>query len=62
MEEYDKIRRVGEGTYGSVLKCRDKSTGAFVAIKVFKETEDDPIVRKTIAREVRALKVIIVKN
>lgn len=49
---------VGEGAYGIVLKCRDKETGTEVAIKKFKESEDDEIVRKTILREVKVLQML----
>lgn len=49
---------VGEGAYGIVLKCRDKETGTEVAIKKFKESEDDELVRKTIHREVDVLKML----
>ena len=46
------------GAYGIVLKCRDKETGTEVAIKKFKESEDDELVRKTIHREVDVLKML----
>ncbi len=39
------------------MKCRHKQTGKFVAIKRFKEAEEDEHVRKTALREVRLLKV-----
>ena len=35
---------VGEGAYGVVLKCRNKENAEVVAIKKFKESEDDEIV------------------
>ena len=41
-----------------MLKCRDKETGTEVAIKKFKESEDDEIVRKTILREVKVLQML----
>jgi cyclin-dependent kinase-like len=37
MNRYDVLRVVGEGAYGTVLQCRNKETGALVAIKRFKE-------------------------
>ena len=58
MEFYEKIGPIGEGTYGMVMKCRHKETGQVVAIKKFKESEDDLQIRKTALREVRMLKVI----
>ncbi|KAI9007356.1 kinase-like domain-containing protein [Gaertneriomyces semiglobifer] len=56
MEYYEKIGPIGEGTYGVVMKCRHKETGQIVAIKKFKESEDDLQIRKTALREVRMLK------
>lgn len=58
MEYYEKLGPIGEGTYGMVMKCRHKDTGQIVAIKKFKESEDDMQIRKTALREVRMLKVI----
>ena len=44
--KYEVLGVVGEGAYGIVYKCRNKETKEFVAIKKFKET-DDEIVKKT---------------
>jgi cyclin-dependent kinase-like len=35
------ISTIGEGAYGVVDKCRNKQTKEIVAIKKFKETDDD---------------------
>lgn len=43
--------------YGIVGKARHKASGQIVAIKKFKESDDDERVRKTALREVRILKV-----
>ncbi|RHY96767.1 hypothetical protein DYB35_008307 [Aphanomyces astaci] len=43
-------------TYGVVLKCRHKETGQIVAIKKFKESDEDEQVKKTAMREIRILK------
>ncbi|XP_067469595.1 cyclin-dependent kinase-like 1 isoform X1 [Thunnus thynnus] len=56
MEKYEKIGKIGEGSYGVVFKCRNKDTGQIVAIKKFVESEDDPIIRKIALREIRMLK------
>ena len=53
MNKYEVLGIVGEGAYGVVLKCRNKDNNEFVAIKKFKESEDDEIVRKTTLREVK---------
>lgn len=33
MDNYEKIEKIGEGTYGKVYKARDKTTGKLVALK-----------------------------
>lgn len=58
MEKYEKIGKIGEGSYGVVFKCRNKDTGQIVAIKKFVESEDDPIIKKIALREIRMLKVM----
>ncbi len=57
MENYENLGVIGEGTYGVVLKCRHRETNQLVAIKKFKESDEDEQVRKTALREVRILKV-----
>ena len=54
---YEVIAIVGEGAYGIVYKCRNKETGEYVAVKKFKET-DDEIVKKTMRRELKVLKIL----
>jgi len=41
MENYECLGQIGEGTYGLVLKARHKVTGQTVAIKKFKESDQD---------------------
>jgi cyclin-dependent kinase-like len=62
MNKYEVQGIVGEGVYGLVLKCRNKETGEIVAIKKFKESEDDEIVRKTTIREVKILRLLRHEN
>ena len=57
MEKYEKLCSIGEGSYAVVYKCRNRETGENVAIKRFKDTDDDPIIRKTAIQEVKMLKV-----
>lgn len=57
MDRYEKLSRLGEGSYGVVYKCRDRETGGLVAVKRFVESEDDPAIRKIALREIRLLKV-----
>lgn len=62
MNKYEVLGVVGEGAYSVVLKCRNKDTGEVVAIKKFKESEDDEIVRKTTLREVKILRMLKHEN
>ncbi|XP_078407078.1 cyclin-dependent kinase-like 2 [Cetorhinus maximus] len=56
MEMYENLGLVGEGTYGSVMKCRHRETGQIVAIKRFQDRDDDRLVKKIAVREIRFLK------
>ncbi|KAH1006172.1 hypothetical protein HUJ05_006934 [Dendroctonus ponderosae] len=56
MERYEKISKIGEGSYGVVYKCKNRDTGEIVAIKKFTESEEDPLIRKIALREIRLLK------
>lgn len=57
MTKYEKICKIGEGSYGNVYKCRNRDNGQIVAIKKFIESEDDPLIKKIALREIRMLKV-----
>ncbi|XP_011895811.1 PREDICTED: cyclin-dependent kinase-like 2 isoform X2 [Cercocebus atys] len=58
MEKYENLGLVGEGSYGMVMKCRNKDTGRIVAIKKFLESDDDKMVKKIAMREIKLLKII----
>lgn len=61
MDRYEKLTKLGEGSYGVVYKCRDRDSGGLVAVKRFVESDDDPTIRKIALREIRLLKVKCVK-
>jgi len=62
MNKYEIIGIVGEGAYGVVYKAKEKESGQFVAVKKFKESDEDEIARKTIMREVRMLRLLNHQN
>ena len=45
-----------------MYKAKNKETGEVVAIKKFKESEDDEIVKKTTLREVKMLRMLRQEN
>uniref|UniRef100_H2YU45 Protein kinase domain-containing protein n=2 Tax=Ciona savignyi TaxID=51511 RepID=H2YU45_CIOSA len=62
MNKYDVLGVVGEGAYGVVLKCRHKETQEIVAVKKFKDKEDNDDVQRTTLRELKMLKTLKQEN
>jgi len=62
MNKYEIQGIVGEGAYGIVYKAKNKDSGEVVAIKKFKESEEDEIVKKTTLREVKMLRTLKQEN
>jgi cyclin-dependent kinase-like len=74
MNKYEILGIVGEGAYGIVYKAKNKETGDIgkmsineyqynlVAIKKFKESDEDEIVKKTTFREVKMLRMLKQEN
>lgn len=72
MNKYEIKGIVGEGAYGIVYQARHKETNeignnsiidiVLVAIKKFKESDDDDIVKKTTLREVKMLRNLKQEN
>ena len=58
MNKYEIQGIVGEGAYGIVYKAKNKENGEIVAIKKFKESEEDEVVKKTTLREVKMLRTL----
>ncbi len=40
LQNYDNLGTIGEGTFGVVAKCRHRPTGANVAVKMFKDFDE----------------------
>lgn len=56
MERYQKLEKVGEGTYGIVYKARDLLTGETVALKKIRLEAEDEGIPGTAIREIALLK------
>lgn len=55
-EDYEKIEKVGEGTYGVVYKARHKKSNKLVALKKIRLENEDEGVPSTAMREISILK------
>ncbi|MEW5297468.1 MAG: hypothetical protein WDW36_000674 [Sanguina aurantia] len=55
MERYKYIGPLGEGAYGEVWKCQERSSGRMVAIKHFKQAHLNSDIMKLAVREVHTL-------
>ena len=53
MDKYEEIGIIGEGSYGTVVKCQHRETGQFVAIKKFNDSQENKFVQEIAAREVK---------
>jgi cyclin-dependent kinase-like len=50
MDKYELLSVIGEGAYGVVLKCRDLENDRNVAIKKFKDSDEEELTKKTAMR------------
>jgi len=55
-DRYEKLQKVGEGTYGDVYKAKDKQTDRIVAMKKIKLEHTEEGVPSTAIREISLLK------
>ncbi|KAJ1552841.1 hypothetical protein HK096_010231 [Nowakowskiella sp. JEL0078] len=55
-EEYERIEKIGEGTYGVVYKARDLHTNEIVALKKIRLETEDEGVPSTAIREISLLR------
>eukprot|EP00850_Spirogloea_muscicola_P017657 SM000154S01392 [mRNA] locus=s154:108273:110487:+ [translate_table: standard] len=58
MEAYEKLEKVGEGTYGKVYKAKCRKTGRLVALKKTRLEMEDEGVPSTALREVSLLQML----
>ncbi|KAJ7282110.1 kinase-like domain-containing protein [Mycena rebaudengoi] len=56
MERYERIEKIGEGTYGVVYKAKDTTTNTIVALKKIRLEAEDEGVPSTAIREISLLK------
>jgi cyclin-dependent kinase len=56
LEKYQKLEKIGEGTYGVVYKARDKLSGRTIALKKIRLEHEDEGVPSTAIREISVLK------
>ena len=56
IDKYEKLERIGEGTYGVVYKARDLDSGQIYALKKIRLESEDEGIPSTAIREIALLK------
>ncbi|ESN95956.1 hypothetical protein HELRODRAFT_185958 [Helobdella robusta] len=59
IDDYAKIEKIGEGTYGVVYKGRHKASGRFVAMKKIRLDSEEEGIPSTAIREISLLKELV---
>lgn len=54
--QYEKVEKIGEGTYGVVYRARDRNTGMTIALKKIRLEQEEEGVPSTAIREISLLK------
>ena len=54
--QYEKVEKIGEGTYGVVYRARDRLTGQIIALKKIRLEQEEEGVPSTAIREISLLK------
>jgi serine/threonine protein kinase len=55
-DKYQKVEKIGEGTYGIVYKAKNRVNGEFVALKKIRLEAEDEGIPSTAIREISILK------
>jgi serine/threonine protein kinase len=58
LDRYQKLEKIGEGTYGVVYKAKDKQSDETIALKKIRLEHDDEGVPSTAIREISLLKEV----
>ncbi|PNH04758.1 Cyclin-dependent kinase-like 1, partial [Tetrabaena socialis] len=58
MASYEYVSTLGEGAYGVVWRCRERSTGRMVAVKALKQAHENKEVMRLAKREVQVLESV----
>ncbi|KAJ2947273.1 hypothetical protein O0L34_g16986 [Tuta absoluta] len=58
MENYSRVEKIGEGTYGVVYKAKDRTTGDQIALKKIKLENEPEGVPSTALREISVLRTL----
>jgi cyclin-dependent kinase len=56
MDKYQKLEKIGEGTYGIVYKAKEKKTGELLALKKIRLEAEDEGIPSTAIREISLLR------
>lgn len=62
MQKYEKLEKIGEGTYGTVFKAKNKESQEIVALKRVRLDDDDEGVPSSALREICLLKELKHRN
>ncbi|VDN54061.1 unnamed protein product [Dracunculus medinensis] len=62
MQKYEKLEKIGEGTYGTVFKAKNVETQEIVALKCVRLDDDDEGVPSSALREICLLKELKHEN